>query len=96
MRPGGVFIASDHAMYRFDSDAQGRPVITWREAYDRVNRQKAGTGTRPTLMPTEYVTIIDNADPQSDDAVRLVKSWARRGNGRLALFQVPLIQKSGN
>ena len=32
---GGVFVASDYAMYRFDADAQGSPKITWREAYDR-------------------------------------------------------------
>ena len=66
---GGVFIASDHAMYRFDADTLGRPKITWREAYDRGNRLKAGqfsqgTGTTPTLMGAKYVTITDNADPQ--------------------------------
>lgn len=66
---GGVFLASDHAMYRFDVDAEGQPVITWREPYDRGNRVKAGqlsqgTGTTPTLMGTDYVTITDNADPQ--------------------------------
>lgn len=66
---GGVFLASDHAMYRFDTDAEGQPVITWREPYNRGNRTKAGqlsqgTGTTPTLMGTDYVAIADNADPQ--------------------------------
>ena len=66
---GGVFLASDHAMYRFDADDEGQPVITWRETYDRGNRVKAGqlgqgTGTTPTLMGTDYVAIADNADPQ--------------------------------
>jgi hypothetical protein len=65
---GGVFIASDHAMYRFDAGAHGQPVITWREAYDRGTRTKPGqmaqgTGTTPTLMGNDYVTITDNADP---------------------------------
>ena len=70
---GGLFLASDHAMYRFDADSQGRPQITWREPYDRGNRVKAGqfyqgTGTTPTIFGTangpKYVTITDNADPQ--------------------------------
>lgn len=66
---GGMFIASDHAMYRFDADNEGEPVITWREPYDRGNRTKTGqlgqgTGTTPTLMGTDYVAIADNADPQ--------------------------------
>jgi hypothetical protein len=66
---GGVFIASDHAMYRFDVDSEGSPVMTWREVYDRGSKRKPGqvaqgTGTTPTLMGKEFVTITDNADPQ--------------------------------
>jgi hypothetical protein len=65
---GGVFIATDHAMYRFDADASDAPVVTWRQAYDRGTRQKPGqlaqgTGTTPTLVGTDYVAITDNADP---------------------------------
>jgi hypothetical protein len=66
---GGVFIASDHALYRFDADASGAPVITWRQAYDRGSRLKPGqlaqgTGTTPTLVGSNYVAITDNADPR--------------------------------
>jgi hypothetical protein len=66
---GGVFIASDHAMYRFDVNAAGAPVITWRQAYDRGTRQKPGqlaqgTGTTPTLVGSDYVAITDNAEPR--------------------------------
>jgi hypothetical protein len=67
---GGVFIVSDHAMYRFDADpATGAPSVTWREVYDRGTRQKPGqvnfgSGTTPTLMGTQYVSITDNADPR--------------------------------
>lgn len=66
---GGVFIASSHAMYRFDTGPGGKPVITWREAYDRGVRVKPGqvaigTGTTPTLMGADFVTITDNADPR--------------------------------
>ncbi|MER7822522.1 hypothetical protein ABTX85_08150 [Streptomyces sp. NPDC096097] len=72
---GGVFVVSDHALYRFDAAAQGRPVVTWRAAYDRGSRQKPGqlgqgSGTTPTLIgPADgpgggYVAITDNADPR--------------------------------
>jgi hypothetical protein len=63
----GVFIVSDHAMYRFEADANGQPVIGWRETYDRGTSRKVGTinqgsGTTPTLLGDDYVTIADNAD----------------------------------
>lgn len=32
---GGVFVVSDHALYRFDADNAGAPIVTWRQAYDR-------------------------------------------------------------
>lgn len=65
---GSVFIASDHAMYRFDAGEDGKPIISWREPYDRGTRIKPGqfgqgTGTTPTLMGNEFVAITDNADP---------------------------------
>ncbi|MFD6911250.1 hypothetical protein [Streptomyces virginiae] len=72
---GGVFVVSDHALYRFDAAAAGRPVVTWRAAYDRGSRRKPGqlsqgSGTTPTLIgPADgpgggYVAITDNADPR--------------------------------
>jgi outer membrane protein assembly factor BamB len=65
---GGVFIVSDHALYRFDAGGRNEPVITWREGYDRGTRQKPGqfsqgSGTTPTLMGRDLVAITDNADP---------------------------------
>jgi hypothetical protein len=67
---GGAFIVSDHALYRFDANARGEPVVTWREAYDRGTRLKPGqldpnigSGTTPTLMGREFAAIADNADP---------------------------------
>jgi len=66
---GGVFVVSDHAMYRFDPDpATGAPVQTWRETYDRGTRLKPGqtnfgSGTTPTLIGSQYLAITDNADP---------------------------------
>jgi hypothetical protein len=63
----GVYIVSDHAMYRFYADGQGAPKMGWREAYDRGTSRKVGTinqgsGTTPTLIGDRYVTITDNAD----------------------------------
>jgi hypothetical protein len=66
---GGAFIVTNYALYRFDADASGAPVITWRQVYDRGSEQKPGqleqgSGTTPTLFGNGYVAITDNADPQ--------------------------------
>ena len=66
---GGVFIVSDHQLYRFDATPAGAPMKTWSEPYDRGSQIKPGqkvqgSGTTPTLMGTRFVTIGDNADPQ--------------------------------
>jgi hypothetical protein len=66
---GGVFIVTDHALYRFDAGAGGAPVITWRQSYDRGSRKKPGqlaqgSGTTPTLLGGDLVAITDNADPR--------------------------------
>ncbi|MFI9650728.1 hypothetical protein ACIHAA_31240 [Streptomyces sp. NPDC052040] len=72
---GGVFVVSDHALYRFDAGPGGAPHATWRAPYDRGTRQKPGqlsqgSGTTPTLIgPASgpgggYVAITDNADPK--------------------------------
>ena len=63
----GVYIVSDHAMYRFYADESGTPKSGWRQAYDRGTSRKVGTinqgsGTTPTLLGENYVTITDNAD----------------------------------
>lgn len=66
---GGVYIATTQAMYRFDAGPDRAPAITWQEKYDAGTQVKSGqinigTGTTPTLMGTDYVTITDNAEPQ--------------------------------
>ena len=66
---GGVYIVSTRAMYRFDADEDGKPVVTWREAYDAGTHLKAGqvdigSGTTPTLMGKDYVAITDNGQPR--------------------------------
>ena len=71
---GGVFVVSDHAMYRFDADPSGAPVITWRQPYNRGTQQKPGqlaqgSGTTPTLFGSGLVAITDNADPRMNVVV---------------------------
>lgn len=66
---GGVFVVSDHALYRFDAGARGEPVVTWREPYDRGSAEKPGqlsqgSGTTPTLVGDDLVVITDNAEPR--------------------------------
>jgi len=66
---GGVFIVSDHALYRFDAGRDGTPEVTWRQPYDRGSTQKPGqlsqgSGTTPTLIGRNLVVITDNADPR--------------------------------
>ena len=91
---GGVYIATDHALYRFDLGANGNPVITWREVYDRGSRIKPGqfsmgTGTTPTVMGREYVTIADNAEPQMHV---LVYRRAKKVDGSRLVCSVPVFQ----
>ena len=64
----GVYILSDHAMYRFSADEDGAPVIDWRTAYDRGTRVKPsnfnqGSGTTPQIFG-DLVAIGDNAEPR--------------------------------
>jgi hypothetical protein len=65
----GVYVVSDHALYRFQLDMHGAPSIVWREPYDRGTRRKLGqinqgSGTTPTLLGHHYVAIADNAEPR--------------------------------
>jgi len=66
---GGVYIVSTQSMYRFDADDDGNPQVTWREPYDPGTHVKEGqvdigSGTTPTLMGRDYVTITDNGQPR--------------------------------
>jgi hypothetical protein len=67
--PDGVYIVSDHALYRFGLDQAGQPRVVWRAGYDRGTRRKVGqinqgSGTTPTLLGERYVAIADNAEPR--------------------------------
>ena len=71
----GVYIVSDHAMYRFDVKKDGTPYYSWRTVYDRGTTLKPGainqgSGTTPSLLDVpcsdgsirKLVGITDNAD----------------------------------
>ncbi len=65
---GGVYIATNHELYRFDAGRGSAPRITWQIRYPNDGKRKpgeldAGTGTTPTVMPGGYVSIADDADP---------------------------------
>jgi hypothetical protein len=90
-KTGGVFMVTDRAMYRFDPDADGSPVVTWREAYPNIGIVKPGqtedgSGTTPNLMGAKYVAITDNADPM--DVV--VYRRAKRVTGSRVVCTVPV------
>ena len=67
---GGVFVVTDRAQYRFDLDRKKKPRVSWRFRYDNIKKQKpgqfdAGSGTTPTLMGKQYLSIADNATPHA-------------------------------
>lgn len=81
---GGVFIVSDHALYRFEARRKG-PRVIWRQRYDRGSRVKPGqvsqgSGTTPTLIARNYVAITDNADPRMH--VIVYRRGRNTGKGR--------------
>ena len=67
----GVYVLSDHALYRFKHDGNGNILVDWRTEYDRGPGQKPGhitrgSGTTVTLLggPDGLVVITDNAEPR--------------------------------
>lgn len=89
---GGVFIVSDHALYRFGaSEKEGKPEMIWRVTYDRGTQMKPGqksqgSGTTPTLLDIgdeKFVAIADNADRMNVLVFRRA-SYIHDGQERLA------------
>ena len=67
---GSIYIVSTAALYRFDTEADGTPRVTWREEYEndgilKPGQKSIGSGTTPTLMSGNRVAIVDNADPEN-------------------------------
>lgn len=88
----GVYIVSDHALYRYEADAMGAPKITWHETYDRGSHRKIGqinqgSGTTPSIIGQHYVAITDNAD---DRVALLVYRREADFTGQRLICHVPL------
>ena len=94
---GGVFVVTDHALYRFDVTDE-RPRVTWRKTYDRGSRVKPsqvsqGSGTTPTLigragLPSGgWIAITDNADPRMNV---LVFKRGKAGPGATPVCKQPV------
>jgi hypothetical protein len=66
---GGVYIPTNHRLYRFVAGRGGAPRISWQVAYPNDGVAKpgqldAGTGTTPVIAGGgRFVGINDNADP---------------------------------
>lgn len=67
----GVYMVSTHALYMFGIDAETqKPTPIWREAYERGAEQKVGTishgsGTSPTLIGDDLISIADDGSPRT-------------------------------
>lgn len=95
-RNGGVYIATNRKLYRFVSGAAGAPKIVWQISYPNSYQHKPGqvddgTGTTPTVMPSGYVNITDNADPMDVVVYRTAAEPTRlvRRHGRLHRVRLP-------
>jgi hypothetical protein len=91
---GGVYIVTDGALYRFDADSSGAPKVTWRQPYPNIGEVKPGqtekgSGTTPTLMGRDYVSITDNADPMNVVVYRRAKTV----NGSRLVCSQPVFQR---
>ena len=66
----GVYIVSDKRMYKFRANGKGKPKVIWQKGYPnsgivKPSQVNAGSGTTPTLMDNDLVSITDNADPMN-------------------------------
>ena len=94
-----VYIATDHALYALRVGADGQSIERlWEETYDRGSEVKVGainqgTGTTPTLLGDDYLTLTDNAD----GLINLIVY--RRGlsvEGEREICKVPLFDERGS
>jgi len=89
----GIYIVSDHALYRFHQDGTGQINVEWRTEYDRGPGMKPGhitrgSGTSVSLMGDAegLVVITDNAEP------RVHALFIRRSDG-VVVCRTPLFEE---
>lgn len=92
----GLYIVSSDALYQFKTDSLGKIYYTWRENYESGGTQKPGTlspgsGTSPTLIGEDLVTIADDGDPHTNIMVYKRKEFIE---GERVVDKVPLFEIS--
>jgi hypothetical protein len=92
---GGVYIPTNHKLYRFTAGARGVPKISWQVHYPNDGVAKpgqldAGTGTTPVISGP-YVAINDNADPM--DVVVYRRAAKLRRHERRMVCRVPVFAR---
>ena len=95
----GVYIVSDHRMYRFKATKKGIPRIVWQKGYPnsgivKPSQVNAGSGTTPTIMENGLVAITDNADPMNVVVYRNKKTLDK-GEKRIVCKQ-PVFSKGAS
>lgn len=94
---GGIYIPTDHKLYRFVAKRNGAPRISWQVKYPNDGISKpgqldAGTGTTPVLSDGgRYVGINDNENPM--DVVIYRTARKRHGKRRL-VCRIPMFHKN--
>jgi hypothetical protein len=89
----GIYIVSEHSIYRYGLGRGDRPVVTWRATYPNSHIHKpgqvdAGSGTTPAILSGGYTAITDNADPMD---VVVYRTAARlRHRQRRLVCRVPV------
>jgi hypothetical protein len=94
---GGVYIVSNRALYRFQAAPDGTPTIAWSAMYDNIGvvkpgQTEAGSGTTPTLMGSQYVSITDNDDPMKV----MVYKRAANVTGSRVVCAVPVFKRGAS
>lgn len=104
----GVYVVTDHAMYKFRAGGDLQPHLIWSASYLNSGLRKpgqinAGSGTTPTLIPPlhrhrgytpAYVAITDNADPM-DVVVYRTADHLRHGQRR-TVCTVPVFSRGAS
>jgi len=91
---GGIYIPTNHKLYRFVAGPGGVPKISWQVAYPNDGVAKpgqldAGTGTTPVISGP-YVGINDNENPMD---VVIYRTAVHLGRGHRQVCRVPVFAK---
>ena len=88
----GVYIVSDHAVYRFQNDVFGEIATTWRTPYDRGPGVKPGHITRGSGTSVSLVGVADGLVLVTDNAEPRIHLLAIEKEQGSIVCQVPLFE----